>query len=68
MRRTWEASLHVSPGVVTIAQDIGFPRAFATERNTRRIAEGGKVLGELRNKRARGILVRYAGSSLAAGE
>jgi hypothetical protein len=54
-------SLHISPDVVMIAQDLGFPRAFATERNTRCIAEGVNVGGLYRDKRARGSLVRFAG-------
>ena len=51
----------VSPDFVMIAQDLGFPGAFATERNTGGIAEGGKAPGESRDKRGHEMLVRHAG-------
>ncbi len=44
-----------------IAQGHGFPRAFATKRNTGCIAEGAGALGETWNKRGREDLVNYAG-------
>ena len=55
------SSPHVSPDFVMIAQDLGFPGAFATERNTGCMVEGGKVPGKSRDKRGREGLVIHAG-------